>query len=147
MDLGSNAAYLSVRAAVKVSQVRAVEIDRRFHRQAQFVLNYFRSKKIASNVLLYRTDVYQRLDLLDDVTVLFASKFLYHRNFSNQLEAFLGRVQDSKIRLIVIQGHITQGDLGTESGISILLEKYGFIYEYRIAGTSDYPIGIAIRSC
>jgi hypothetical protein len=96
-------------------------------------------------VTFFEADINKRLDLLDDVTVLLASKFLYHRNFSVNIEAFMQKVADSKVRLIIVQGHTTQGSFGNEDGVRSLLGRFGFDYQEAAGGTDEYPIGVARR--
>lgn len=146
LDLGSNAAWLSVVVAELVSHVKAVEIDGKFNRQARFVLSYFAGIMAhASKVSLFQADINKSLELLEDVTVVLASKFLYHRDFASQIGAFMERVEKSNVRAMIIQGHVTQGSLGEEAGIAELLSSYGFDYREGSGGTVEYPIGIATR--
>lgn len=146
LDLGCNAAWLSVVLAEKARNVKGVEIDAAFARQARFVLSYFKSSvESTKRVTFFEADINNRLDLLDDVTVVVASKFLYHSNFSANIEAFMEKVADSNVRLIVIQGHTTQGSLGSEDGVRRMLGRFGFNYQELAGGTEEYPMGIARR--
>ena len=145
LDLGSNAGYLAIKMVSKVKRVYAIEIDSKFHRQAQFLRRIMLKGENRSNLELIHGDIFDQIGLLENVSVLVASKFFYHPNFSTDIEKFMYAVNRSKIRLIVIQGHIVWGELGNESGIHNLLEKHGFKYLSGIAGTNEYPIGIAKR--
>jgi SAM-dependent methyltransferase len=146
LDLGCNAAWLSVVLAEKAKHVKGVEIDSAFARQARFVLSYFNSSvQSAKRVTFFEADINKRLDLLDDVTVLLASKFLYHRDFAASIEDFMQKVEESNIRLIIVQGHTTQGALGNEDGARRLLARFGFDYHGPVGGTEEYPIGVAKR--
>jgi SAM-dependent methyltransferase len=146
LDLGCNAAWLSVVLAEKARNVKGVEIDPAFAKQARFVLDFFKSSmESTKRVTFFEADINKRLDLLDDVTVLLASKFLYHRNFSVNIEAFMQKVADSKVRLIIVQGHTTQGSFGNEDGVRSLLGRFGFDYQEAAGGTDEYPIGVARR--
>lgn len=150
LDLGSNAAWLSLCLAEKVARVKAVEIDSKFARQARFVTNYFRLKlDYAKKVSLFEGDISQHLDLLDDVTVILASKFLYHPNFSNGsvegARTLMEKIMKSNVRMIIVQNHVTHDNLGDDASVSSLLGQYGFSYQSHRGGTEEYPIAVATR--
>lgn len=150
LDLGSNAAWLSICLAEKVDRVKAVEIDSRFGRQARFVTNFFRPKiEHVKRVSLFEGDIRRHLDLLDDVTVVLASKFLYHPNFSNGsvegARTLMKKIMESNVRMIVVQNHVTHDNLGDDASVSSLFGQYGFSYQSHRGGTEEYPIGVATR--
>ena len=146
LDLGSNAGFLSVAMAEKVRRVVGIELDRGFYRQSKFVLSYLKNRSPnVDKVEVHRGDVTRNLHLLENVTVVLASKFLYHKNFSEEIHEFMSAVQSSAVRLFVVQGHTVQGDLGGDSGAAELLRQYGFSYREETSSSSEYPIGVAER--
>lgn len=146
LDLGSNAGAISLALAPQVKHVYGLEIDRRFHRQAIFLQSYLSKQgNLPANVTLMNEDVLDNLQLLSEVDVIIASKFLYHRDFNHGINKFMSRVNSSKVRLIIIQGHTIYDDFGTEEDVTRHMQDFGFQYKSENAGTADYPIGIAYR--
>lgn len=147
LDLGSNPSWLSILLSSRVSRVKAVEIDSGFARQARFVVNYFGSRlQCLKGVSLFECDINNRLDLLDDATVVLASKFFYHKDFSADIDKFMTAMVNSPVRAVIVQGHVTQGELGGEAGMTEFFAGYGFDYHGGLGGTAEYPIGVANRT-
>ena len=146
VDIGCNAGLFSLIAAQKCAQVHGVEIDLRFIRQAEFVKSYWDSiGRRVDNVKFLLCDITQKLDLFSKATVVFASKVLYHKNIGDRFRQLMDAIQNSPVRLILVQGHTTQGEKGQDEGMRILMSKYSFDYQM-VENVPEYPIGIAKRN-
>ena len=145
LDIGSNAGLFCLKISTKVSDVIGVELDSGFHRQAMFVKEYFsKDNDKYDNVKLINLDLTDKLELIDDRTIIFASKVLYHKNLGEKLYKLMDRIQQSLVHTIILQGHTTQGEIGQNDGMENLMKDYGFSFEI-IEDHHEYPVAIARR--
>jgi SAM-dependent methyltransferase len=145
LDVGCNAGLFSFAAGEICRQVTGVEIDKHFLAQARFVQNTWRKQgRPVDRVQIIEADIAQRLDLLDQATLLLASKVLYHKWLAPHLHNLMAAVARSPIDRVLAQGHTTQGELGTTRGMQRLFAEYGFRCEL-LEDVDEYPIVLARR--
>jgi hypothetical protein len=145
LDIGSNAGLFCLKVSEKVTDVIGVELDSAFHKQAIFVKKYFTNEnKKYDNVKLMNLDLTNNLEIIDDRTLIFASKVLYHKNLGDKLYDLMERIQKSQVHTIIMQGHTTQGEIGQNKGMKNLMKEYGFFFE-TVIEHYEYPVAIAKR--
>ena len=84
------------------------------------------------------------LQLIEDRTIVLASKVLYHKYLGDAVYDLMQAIKDSPVRAILLQGHTTQGEKGQNEGMAKMMNDYGFTYEI-INDVEEYPIAIAYR--
>ncbi len=146
LDLGCNAGLFTYLASEICQEAVGVEIHEGFYRQAEFVREALVSEgHELSKATIRLCNVIENLDLLKNVTVVFASKVLYHKNLGDGLYDLMKAIEISPARLILAQGHVTQGEIGQSDGMRNLFGRYGFEYEL-VTDDPDYPVAVGSRS-
>mgnify|MGYP001217770055 FL=1 len=150
VDIGSNAGLFSLVAAQRCKQVWGVEVDKPSLRQAKFLKGYWKSTgKRVDNVIFLHGNIMDHLDLLSQATVIFASKVLHHALIGDRVFKLMEAIEQSPVRLIVMQGHsglthLRLGEYGEDEGMRDLVMKHGFDYRL-VADVPKFPIAIANR--
>jgi hypothetical protein len=150
VDIGSNAGLFSLVAAQRCKQVWGVEVDKPSLRQAKFLKGCWKATgKCVDNVTFLHGDIMDHLDLFSQATVVFASKVLYHALLGDGVFKLMEAIEQSPVRLIVMQGHSglttpRHGQYGEDEGMRDLVMKHGFDYRL-VADVPKFPIVIARR--
>ena len=150
VDIGSNAGLFSLVAAQRCKQVWGVEIDKPSLRQAKFLKAHWKATgKRVDNVIFLHGDIMDHLNLLSQATVVFASKVLYHALLGDGVFKLMKAIEQSPVRLIVMQGHSglttpRHGQYGEDEGMRDLVMKHGFDYRL-VVDVPKFPISIARR--
>jgi len=145
LDIGCNAGLFTLEAAQICNYAVGLEIDNAFYKQAIFVKQYFDFQgKRTDNVEILKQNILKKLDIFSDITVVFASKVLYHKNIGDGVFEIMDAIVNSPVRLILAQGHTTQGERGQNEGMGVIFNKYGFSSKV-IVDVPEYPIVIGER--
>lgn len=145
VDVGCNAGLFTLEAAQICNRAVGVEYDKDFVNQAAFLKRAWdKQGKSVGNVEFIHGSIADHLAVIQEATVLFASKVLYHKNLGEDLFRLMEAVQASKIDRILAQGHVTQGTLGSIAGMTQLFKDYGFSTEV-LEEIDEYPILLATR--
>ena len=145
LDIGCNAGLFSLIAGQKCHSVLGVEIDKRFIEQANFLkILWAKQNKKVSNVDFKICNILEHLDIISNFDVIFAGKILYHKHLDYGLHDLMSAIQSSNTRIILAQGHTTQGEIGTIEGMRSLLKKYGFELTV-LENIPEYPVVLGKR--
>lgn len=145
IDIGCNAGLYSLTAAQICKEVLGVDVSEEFIKQANFVKYIWEQQnKKVSNITFKVSDILKELKLINNFDVIFACKVLYHRKFVAGIHNFMTAVKNSKVRMILAQGHVTQPKYGNIESMTGLFNKYGFDV-ILLENIPEYPIVLAKR--
>ena len=146
LDVGCNAGLHSLTAGQYCKKVVGVDISEEFIEQAQFLKSIWgKNNDYVSNVSFKVCNILDELEMLSDYNVIFALKVLYHSGFVEGIHDFMSKIERTKVRAILAQGHVTQPQYSTISSMKELFDKYGFT-TIVLENIPEYPIVLAIRN-
>lgn len=151
VDIGCNSGLHSFYSSRFCKKVIGIEIEDSFikHSKELRALNKkgeFLSGFNLNNVEIKQLDILENLGLLDECTVLFALKVLYHPHFVKGISKFMDYIINTKITTILAQGHVRSyyDKYGTADDIVELFSKYGFKSKI-LNPHQEYPIILGYR--
>ena len=145
LDVGCNAGLHSFTAAQYCKEVVGVDVSEEFIEQAQFLKTVWeKNHDYVSNVSFKVSDVHEELEIINDFSVIFTLKVLYHAGFVDGIHDFMSTIEKSNVRAILAQGHVTRPKYSTIDGMKILFDKYGF-NTIVLENIPEYPIVLATR--
>lgn len=145
LDVGCNAGLHSLSAAQYCREVVGVDVSDDFIEQAEFLKSVWKKDRdYVSNVSFKVSNILEDLKTLTDFTVIFALKVLYHPSFIKGIHDFMSTIEQSQVRAILAQGHVTYPKYGSISSMEELFDQYGFTTVV-LENIPEYPIVLAIR--
>ena len=144
-DIGSNASVFGQYILDRVSKIYAVEIDKKFHRQALFLKSLHEESKIQKKLVLLNKDINLCTTQLLESNIVFLSKVLYHQNLDNNQESLLNTILHPNLRGVIMQGHTTQGELGTLDFIEDFMRVNNFSVVYS-EPHHEYPVVCGVKN-
>jgi SAM-dependent methyltransferase len=145
LDVGCNAGLHSLSAAQYCKEVVGVDVSKDFIEQAEFLKSVWsKDRDYVSKVSFKVSNVLEDLETVAGFTVIFALKVLYHPGFIEGIHDFMSTIQQSQVRAILAQGHVTYPKYGSISSMDELFDQYGF-KTVVLENIPEYPIVIAIR--
>ena len=145
LDVGCNAGLHSFTAAQYCKEVVGIDISEEFIEQAQFLKTVWeKNHDYVSKVSFKISDVLEELEMIQNFSVIFTLKVLYHAGFVKGIHDFMSAIERSKIRVILAQGHVTHPQYSTISDMVEIFDEYGFT-TFVLENIPEYPIVFAIR--
>lgn len=145
LDVGCNAGLHSLTAAQYCKEVVGVDVSEDFIEQAEFLKSVWsKNRDYVSKVSFKVSNILEDLETLTGFTVVFALKVLYHPDFIEGIHNFMSTIQQSQVRAILAQGHVTYPKYGSISSMDELFDQYGF-KTVVLENIPEYPIVLAIR--
>jgi SAM-dependent methyltransferase len=145
LDVGCNAGLHSLTAAQYCGEVVGVDVSEEFIEQAHFLKSVWEKETdYTSKVSFKVSNVLEELETLKHFNVIFALKVLYHPGFVKGIHNFMSIIENSEVRAILAQGHVTQPNYGTIEGMKELFDQYGF-NTVVLENIPEYPIVFALR--
>lgn len=144
VDVGSNAGCFGIALSPHVARVYGVELDGKFHRQAEYLKALFSRYKNLDNHIPICGDINEYGQVIESANIALLSKVVYHENLGGKQESLLDKIFHKGMHTVVLQGHTTQGPLGEIAFMEELLSRYGFREIHRVED-AEYPILIGRR--
>lgn len=144
LDVGSNAGRFGIELSPRVKKIYGIELDKKFHKHAKFLKNIFSEFNDLSNHILINGDINDNYEYVSEATVTILGKVIYHKNLNDNQSNLLDTIFHSNLRMIILQGHTTQGDYGEVDFMKDTLNKYGFSIHLE-SYHDEYPIIVGIR--
>lgn len=145
LDVGCNAGLHSLSAAQYCREVVGVDVSEDFIEQAEFLKSVWsKDRDFVSKASFKVSNILEDLETVTGFTVIFALKVLYHPGFIEGIHDFMSAIQQSQVRAILAQGHVTYQKYGSISSMDELFNQYGF-KTIVLENIPEYPIVLAIR--
>jgi len=151
VDIGCNSGLHSFYSSKFCKKVTGVEIEDSFIKHSEELRSLHKKGEFLpdlnlNNVEIKQLDILKNLDLLDECTVLFALKVLYHPNFVKGISKFMDYLANTKVTTILAQGHAISSykKYGTADDIIELFSEYGFKSKI-LNEHQEYPIILGKR--
>ena len=145
LDVGCNAGLHSLSAAQYCREVVGVDVSDDFIEQAEFLKSVWsKDRDYVAKVSFKVSNILEDLNTLTGFTVIFALKVLYHPGFIKGIHDFMSTIEQSQVRAILAQGHVTYPQYGSISSMEELFVQYGF-KTIVLENIPEYPIVLAIR--
>lgn len=144
LDVGSNAGLYGIELSSRVGKIYGIELDKKFYKHAKFLKNIFSEFNDLSNHILINGDINDNFNYVSEATVTILGKVIYHKNLNDNQDNILDTIFHSNLRMIILQGHTTQGDYGEVDFMKDTLNKYGFRIHLE-SYHDEYPIMVGVR--
>jgi len=151
VDIGCNSGFHSFYSSRFCKKVIGIEMEDSFIKHSRELISLnkkgeFLSDLTLNNVEIKKLDILNNLNLLDECTVLFALKVLYHPDFAQGISKFMDYLVNTKVTTILAQGHAVPyyKKYGTADDIIELFSEYGFQSKI-LNDNQEYPIILGKR--